>query len=350
VRPDGLDTGRPLAGWTSKTEWLGIHPFSDLVQILNPPGGFMQNCNVSPGTMMPNSPLTAERYPGVIYNERVDRSNSRGRRALELLGSQRKLILEDALAIAVDTYVDRSDRWQRALVTAHETHHARYPSLIQAVELLKAWDGYMNVASRAAPLFRFWMRACREDDANVPRKKISDGAALSDDEQIALLDAFERAVESLEQVGEVGLAWGELHRIRRGTGSWPVAGCRADGISTLRSVRFSSPDAEGISWARGGQICTTVVVLTEGNVVSFSATPYGQSNDPRSPNYADQTELLFSRSQLKPTWFAKSDLLEHVQSKRTLTLSLPHSGSDDRDSAPAPAPASTPGSPSEEGL
>ena len=45
---------------------------------------------------------------------------------------------------------------------------------------------------------------------------------------------------------------------------WPVAGCRADGISTLRSVRLTDPDERGISYAYGGSICTTLVVLREG--------------------------------------------------------------------------------------
>jgi acyl-homoserine lactone acylase PvdQ len=328
VRPPGFEWDRPVPGWTSQTEWRGVHPLADLVQILNPPGGFMQNTNVSPGTIMPDSPLTADRYPDVIYNTRTGRSNSRGRRLLELLGSQRKLTLDDALRIAVDTRVDRADRWQTALEQAHEAQPERIPYQKLAVDLLLGWDGHMDVDSQAASLFHVWIRMCREDASGVPMDRIASGEPLGDDEQIALLQALDGAATVMRsRFGRLDVPWGETHRIRRGDGSWPVAGCRADGISTLRSVRFTSPDQYGVSYARGGQICTTVVLLKEDNVTSYSATPFGQSNDPSSAHYADQAERLFSQGQLKPTWFQKTDLLKHVEAKRTLTVPAAEAGS-----------------------
>ena len=318
-RPPGFRWDRPVPGWISRTEWRGIHRLANLVQILNPSSGFMQNCNGSPGTMMPDSPMIAERYPDVIYNIRTDRNNSRGRRVSELLGARNKLTLEDARRIAVDTYVDRIDRWQQALGTALAAHPDRFSSLKPAVELLLEWDGYVNVDSRAAPLFRLWKRACRERDSGVPALQIELGEKLTPVGQLALLEALDRGVHGIQTLRDrIDVPWGELHRIKRGGGSWPVAGLRADGVSTLRSVRFASPDASGVSHASGGQLCTTIVVLQEGNVVSYSLTPFGQSNDPESAHYADQAERLFSPGRLKPTWYQKSDLLQNLESTETL--------------------------------
>ena len=65
-------------------------------------------------------------------------------------------------------------------------------------------------------------------------------------------------------------------------------------------------------------MCTTVVVLEEDNVRSFSATPYGQSNDPRSKHHADQAERLFSRGRLKPTGFGTRPS-DTAESSRTLS-------------------------------
>ena len=306
VRPAGHRWDRPLPGWTSKTEWRGIHPLSDLVQILNPPNGFMQNCNVSPGTMMPNSPLTGERYRDYIYNTPTDRSNSRGRRAVALLGAEDKLTVETALRIAVDTLVDRADLWQRALVEAFGARGERFSTLGPAVELLSSWNRRTDVDNRGATLFRYWMRACR-------RAGIEEGTAL--------LEALDQAVEDMKtRQGGIDVRWGDAHRARRGDRSWPIAGCRADGISTLRSVRLSDPDERGMSYAYGGSICTTLVVLGEGDVRSYSATPYGQSNHPDSPHYTDQGERLFGPGKLKPTWYGKAALLEHVESQRTLVF------------------------------
>ena len=52
IRAKGCDPGKPMPGNTSDCEWKGIHPFTDLVQITNPPQGYMQNNNISPFAMM----------------------------------------------------------------------------------------------------------------------------------------------------------------------------------------------------------------------------------------------------------------------------------------------------------
>ena len=48
VRPKGCDTSRPMPGATGECEWQGIHPFDDLVQIANPPQGYMQRRSPAP--------------------------------------------------------------------------------------------------------------------------------------------------------------------------------------------------------------------------------------------------------------------------------------------------------------
>jgi acyl-homoserine lactone acylase PvdQ len=319
-RPLGFAWDRPVPGWTSATEWSGIHPLADLVQVLNPPGGMMQNCNVSPAAMFPGSPLTSDRYPAELYNDRGEPSNSRGRRVLELLGARRPLALDDALRVAVDTRVEGVERWQAALRHALDKRQAPPARLAEAAELILGWDGFVEPDRRAAPLYRLWMRECLARDSGVGRARIERGELPENGEAAALVAALERAAEALLAArGRLDVAWGDLHRVRRGDRSWPVGGLRADGISTLRSVRYGAPGADGVSDASGGQLCTTVVLLREGAVTSYSATPWGQSDDPASPHWADQAERLFSRGLLKPTWYGKDDLLQHVQSQRTLT-------------------------------
>src|SRR5258706_489722 len=67
IRAKGVDPSKPIAGNISCTEWKGIHPFKDLVQITNPPSGYMHNCNVTPFGMMKDSPLTPEKYAKYPY-------------------------------------------------------------------------------------------------------------------------------------------------------------------------------------------------------------------------------------------------------------------------------------------
>ncbi|MCI0664279.1 MAG: penicillin acylase family protein, partial [Acidobacteria bacterium] len=62
IRAKGCDPSKPQPGNTSACEWKGIHKFDDLVQITNPPQGYMQNNNCSPFAMMKDSPLRIEKY------------------------------------------------------------------------------------------------------------------------------------------------------------------------------------------------------------------------------------------------------------------------------------------------
>ena len=71
IRAAGIDPSRPILGNSKATEWQGIHSIADLVQIENPPCGWMQNCNCSPAAMMnenqPERSRFAERLH--IYND-----------------------------------------------------------------------------------------------------------------------------------------------------------------------------------------------------------------------------------------------------------------------------------------
>lgn len=54
-------------------------------------------------------------------------------------------------------------------------------------------------------------------------------------------------------------------------------------------------------------------------------TPWGESDDAKSPHFLDQAEKLFGQKKLKPTWFQKQALLsgDHVESTLSLEWSAP---------------------------
>ena len=83
-------TSRPIPGNTSANEWRGIHPLSDLIQVTNPPNGWMQNCNCSPAAMMPDSPMVPEKYRALPYLFNVG----------SVLTHQRAQMMNDLLAAA----------------------------------------------------------------------------------------------------------------------------------------------------------------------------------------------------------------------------------------------------------
>ena len=92
------------------------------------------------------------------------------------------------------------------------------------------------------------------------------------------------------------------------------------GMTALRNVGGGPPDDEGISYVRGGQSMTRIVFLKKGAVRSYSATPYGQSDHPDSPHYADQGLKLFANKELKPTYYQKEELMKHLESTKEIDV------------------------------
>jgi acyl-homoserine-lactone acylase len=327
IRQPGYDYLRPLPGYTSKTEWLGIHPMEDLVQILNPPQGFMQNCNISPDTMMPGSFLTGDRYPAYIWRGTYGSSNQRGRRAVELLQSDDSLTVQEAIEIALDTTIDDADKWCRALCQAwksqKDTYVPRNADLARGVEILQLWDGRAETDRVGATLFCHWRRDCRRA-SDIPYREVSSRRALSKEGETALVRALDESLTYMkEKYKRIDVPWGDVMRIQRGREDVPCpsGGPPGSGMDPLRAVGYRGPDENGRFLGVSGQSCTTVVILrAPGKVESYSAVPFGQSDDPESPHFFDQARELFSKKKLKPTYYNDREALEaNLEAKTELS-------------------------------
>jgi acyl-homoserine lactone acylase PvdQ len=324
IRPKGYDFLRVVPGNTSASEWLGIHPLKDLPQVLNPSDGYMQNCNADPMTMMAHPPFKPEDYAAYLYNDTPYRYNSRAERARQVLEANHRMTLSDAMGLAFDTVVHDAPRYLAALGKAAEAQTD--PQLLESgrapLQILLAWDGRLEAASAAATLFDAWLNQARRlklapADLTAMRR----GEALAAEKQKAVVEALVQAADTLRKTyGAIEVAWGQAHRVARGSFSYPVAGGDAGGISVLRAITFSQPDAQGLRSANGGQSMPTLVIFKKTGVESYSALPWGESDDPASPHFADQAEKLVSRKALKPTWFEKEQLMPHVVSVKTLEM------------------------------
>ncbi len=317
IRPQGYDFRYPVPGNTSKTEWLGLHPTSDLVQILNPPAGYMQNCNISPGTMIHEGAPEADAYPAYIFNDRPGRSNPRGRRAIALLKDATAVDIQKAMRIAFDTTLDGTDivPWQQALKSAYEAADtARFADLKKAVRLIVDWNREVSKENRAAALYFAWREQLRQQgNVRLQEIRLSDGR-LRPAQRRAMLSALRQAVAQMQQTyGRIDIPWGTIMRHRRGDKDLPLAGTG----STLRSI-WGKKLKDGTITATGGQSCPMLVHLTQ-PIESYSVLPYGISDDPASPHYFDQMGL-FSNMQMKPTYFNRKDLYGHITDQKEFRL------------------------------
>jgi acyl-homoserine-lactone acylase len=334
IHPAGFDFKRPVPGNTSKSEWQGLHKLEDLLQIENPPQGYMQNCNVSPQFMTRGKLIDPE-----AWKDRADLFNGywsmqhhddnplhqRAAMIVELLAANSQLTTDEAIAIAVSPAVYGADVWQKLLKTAWESADARLKAdkhVAELYSLIEKWNRRCDAESTEALAFLFWKEqfppiVTAYDKAGFPPPKEVDHKMI--------LAALTKGTEKmLAAFGRLDVRYGDVYRVgRAGTGrDWPVSGGSVDGMATPRSISFDSirdkknPHLVG----HGGQASTQIVLLTN-PPKSWSILPLGESDDPKSPHYDDQAQKLFSPSRMKPTYFLdKAELLKHLGGKpKTLT-------------------------------
>jgi acyl-homoserine lactone acylase PvdQ len=320
IRAPGVDPGRPVPGQTSANEWRGIHPLSDLVQITNPPGGWMQNCNCSPAAMMLDSPLVPERFREhpYLFNAGPTPSHQRALMMNRILAAADRVTVPQAIDIAFHPGVYRAERWQARIDEAwsRARDSARSGDAAELVRQIEGWNGRCDADSTGALAYYAFKRALGNDLGS----KVEPPAGLDDE---AILSALGRAASWMRSsFGSVEVPYGRYFRAGRegGDRSWPVGGgtLKDQGMATPRAISFSpAPDGKAMI-GHGGQTSTQVIIMTD-PPRSYAVIPLGESDHKDSGHWDDQAEKLFSKAQAAPSYFLdEPGLLPHVTSTKVL--------------------------------
>jgi acyl-homoserine lactone acylase PvdQ len=331
VRDLAYDWSKPVDGSTAATEWQGFHPSSDHLQVLNPEAGYLQNCNIPPDAMIPDSPFAVDAQPHYLFSSAAYGSeldgwtNQRGARAIELLGQDSDVTVADALAYAVDTQAFGFRRWLDVLASSGAP-----PS--DALTELLAWNGQLTKDSTAALKYYYWRKALHEapqgpairelvdDHFAIVEQRAPRAVSLSAERLVAVREAWIAGLEAQRaHFGDTAQPWGRVFRVGRDDESWPVGGGGGDhlGLTTLRSMGYAEADEAHQRHGNRGQTSTQVVVLSK-PIRSWIYLPVGQSDRPDSPHYRDQAATVFSERELKPSWWLPEELADHIVSRQEL--------------------------------
>jgi acyl-homoserine-lactone acylase len=334
-RPAGYDWSRPVDGSTSATEWQGLHPAADHVQVLNPSQGYMQNCNIPPDVMMKDSPFAPNKTLSYLYGSSGGYTNQRGARAVQLLQADDSVTAPEARRYALDVHPYGVERWLEVLKQAHAQFGEAYQDdedYTVGIKDLLAWDGDLKHDSSAALKYYYWRKQLIADHG---RAAVSDVARRIDYYLAALgkpaptielgggeLEAAayswaEAMIQLKEDHGSLTATYGDTFRVGRDNQSWPLGGGGGDGLTTLRNIGYGGERPDHTRWGSRGQTSTQIIVLTK-PIQSWTCPPIGQSDRPDSGHYVDQAEKLFSPRKLKPTWWLPQDLAPHIVSRKVL--------------------------------
>jgi len=331
VRDMAYDWSLPVDGNTSATEWRGFHPAEDHLQVLNPEAGYLQNCNIPPDAMIPDSPFSLDAqadylFSSASYGPSLDGwTNQRGARAIELLSQDSDVTIEEALAYAVDVQPYGYQRWLEVLANSDA------PTSSELTELLN-WDGQVTRDSTAALKYYYWRTALNESEAGAAIRDIVDDhyaiveqraprvIELGGEQLAAVREAWQSGLDAMRsQPGDTAQPWGRVFKAGRDGIGWPVGGGGGDhlGLTTLRSMGYGEPNENHERHGERGQTSTQIVVLSD-PIQSWLYLPTGQSDRPDSPHYADQAETVFADRSLKPSWWLPEDLAGNIESRTEL--------------------------------
>jgi acyl-homoserine-lactone acylase len=299
---------------TMRDVWTRYVPFESLPQVLNPRGGYIHNENDSPHFTNVRSPIdTNNAFPNF---EKPDLS-LRGQLAIELIGGDNKLSLDDVVRLKHSYRMLLADRVKPDLIAAVKSQSLT-GDVAAAIALLERWDNTAGPESKGGALFELWWAhysGIRPPDRTVlpDEKRFAKVWTTSDPlntprglaDPARAVESFTWAVaETARRYGSWDVAWGDIHRVRRGNVDVPVGGC-ASSLGCFRALAFTR-DSDGKLSASGGD--GWVLAVEFGDVPrAVSVLAYGESPSRASPWLADQAEM-FAKGQFKKVAFTSADV------------------------------------------
>ena len=324
-RDSSFDWSHPVDGSDPRTEWQGIHPIDELPQVLNPPSGYVQNCNSTPFTTTDDAGPAIGDYPEYMVEDRTD-DKRRAKISRHLLRAAHDVTFERWEELAFDTTIywalAELPRYRAEMIRLRETNPSLAARVEPYLEHLLDWDCKGSVDSTQATLCVAWYEELY--GFGYPAETLKRQYVSNIPEQFKALLSAAQKLEGM--FGKWKVPYGQINRLQR----------HAD-VSDLYKIPFSDtlpslpssgmPGPPGVVFTmyftpsiyfppiklmknHYAVVGTSYLAIVEfgDRVTSKSLLPYGASGNPKSPHYFDQAELL-SKKQLKKNLYYWEDVV-----------------------------------------
>lgn len=320
-RDTSFDYTKPVDGSNPATDWQGLHDVDDCIVVVNPPNGWLQNCNSTPFTCAgENSPKPTD-YPTYM---RLPAENFRGVHAVRLLKERKGYTLDKLIETAYDPVLPGFEKLIPGLVKAYDDAPQKDKMLAPAIEVLRKWDFRTSAESVAMSLAHYYGKHY-EKQGKMPDaltyEYLGDmttinyfGTGSPPSERLAI---FTQAVQQLvADFGRWDVPWGEINRFQRLTGdieqpfddTKPSLPCGLASGKWGALASFGAQQHNGTKRIYGTSGNSFVAVVEFGpKVKARSLLAGGESGDPKSPHFYDQAQLYVDR-QFKDVAFYREDV------------------------------------------
>jgi len=317
-----FDYTKPVDGSNPATDWQGLHSVDETITLINPPNGWIQNCNSTPFTCAGEYSPKVENYPKYMS---LNRESFRGIHAIRLLEQANELTLDKLIGIAYDPYIPALEVIIPGLIAAYDQSPIPDKSLKEPIEVLRNWDFAVSKQSVAMSLANYYtqlyiINGDKTEGLNSMERIQYFGTESSIEER---LDIFAKAVTILtDDFGSWNTPWGDINRYQRINGdikqafndslpSIPV-GLASGRLGALAS--FGSRPYNGSKCFYGTSGNSFVAVVEFGDKVKAkSILAGGQSGDPASSHFDDQAQR-YADIQFKDVAYYREDVEKRTES------------------------------------
>jgi len=324
-RDPQFNWNEPVDGSIPGTEWKGLHETSELISVLNPSNGWIQNCNSTPFTVSGDKSPKQKDFPSYMA---PDAENARGLHAVRILQNQSGFTLDKLIATSRDPYLPGFEELVPSLLAAYDgaTNDSLRVKLTEPIQLLRGWDLRWSASSVPTTLAIYWAQKLRQSvAARIPARTDQLSAIKFLQEkttpQEKLIALNETVAELQRDFGNWKIAWGEVNRFQRLDGKIDAG---FDDTKPSISVPFTSSYWGSLA-AFGsrkypntkkmyGNVGNSFVAAVEfgKKVKAKTVIIGGSSSDKTSSHFNDQSQR-YADGNFKDIFFYKEDVMKHVE-------------------------------------
>jgi acyl-homoserine-lactone acylase len=295
-RNTAYDWTKAVRGDTSNAIWTECYTLDELPHLINPPSGYLYSSNNSPfHTSAPADCLPRERYDNGTQMWEWNHENNRDLRFRELIASVDKIDTATMRRIKYDPHYPQTTptAGSRKTFNAFQTiDENKYPSLKQAIRYIKAWELRGDTADTLAALvLNTFYPLFHELDFGLSQVEMG----FSAPEALVIKYLRKAKARLMKHYGTLTPPLSKVQVIRRGKYEIGV-----NGLPECLSAMYGEIQKDGKILIGLGETYIGFARFGPNGLESYETiVPYGTSDDPKSPHYADQMRL-FAEQKTKP--------------------------------------------------